>query len=382
MITDSCEIYVHVPFCGKKCSYCDFFSEVRGRGPQRAYFEELKAEIRELRIPDFPGADRISSVFFGGGTPSVVEPERLGEVLSLLRSRFEILPGAEMTLEANPGTLTREKLRAYREMGFNRLSMGLQSTDNALLKKIGRFHTFEQFRENFLIAREEGFGNLSADLLSAVPGQTREGFEEGLAELLMLRPEHISVYSLIIEEGTPFFELYGPGAPFEKELPGDEEDRLLVHRTGEILRTAGYRQYEISNFSLPGFESRHNIGYWTGVPYYGFGAAAASLLPTGSDTAVRRKNAEALDYRGLPFAEEEILSGEDLQSEYMILGLRMNRGVSETEFRERFGKGFPEAWCEIIRKYEGLGALKTEGERVFFTEYGRDVSNLVMEDFL
>ena len=382
-------IYVHVPFCPKKCGYCDFYSGPAGEAAVRAYFTELRKEIRENPFALLPaGAEgrekiRVSSVFFGGGTPSFVPEDEIASVLGLLRACFEILPDAEISMEANPGSLTREKCRVYREAGVNRLSLGLQSADDRLLRKIGRIHDYDGFLRSYAIAEEAGFQDLNVDLISGLPLDTPENFEKGLQKVLALRPGHISVYSLIIAENTPFYALYGPDGPLVPELPSEEEERRMYVRTGEILAAHGYRRYEISNYALPGRECRHNTGYWTHVPYLGFGAAAASFVPSEDGRAMLRyRNASSPDYADRPYEETEVLGREDLMREYMILKLRMTEGVGEAEFRERFGVSFREVFPKELGKCVSAGLLQTDEQGVRLTDRGLDLANLVFEEFL
>ena len=384
------ELYLHIPFCARKCAYCDFFSGAFSDGDKALYFENLRQEIREraeeperIYIPGTGGGSFLStelpvrSVFIGGGTPPLAPLSELAETVSLLRDRFRLAENAEFTIEANPGTLSEEKLRMYRNLGINRLSMGLQSPDDRMLRKLGRIHSFADFLESCEKARAAGFENISADLMSGLPGETPQNFEKGLKTVLSLSLEHLSVYSLIIEENTPFYALYGPSGTREDELPREEEDRAVYKRTKEILSEYGYDRYEISNYARRGFESLHNIGYWTGVPYLGFGAAAASF--TGK---LRKKNASALAYRSLPREEEETLSEEDLMSEFMILGFRMTEGVSDAEFYDRFGARIAEVFKEPLRRHLEIGTLEETEGKIRLTSYGLDVANAVMADFL
>ncbi|MBR3436747.1 MAG: radical SAM family heme chaperone HemW [Lachnospiraceae bacterium] len=392
-------IYVHVPFCPRKCAYCDFYSAPAGEETVRTYFEDLREEIREnpFACPGvFRGGRekvRVSSVFFGGGTPSYVPEEEIVSVMALLRERFHVLPDAEISLEANPGSLTEGKCRAYRKAGVNRLSLGLQSADDRLLRKIGRIHDYEGFLESFRTARAAGFDNINVDLISGLPLDTPENYEKGLVKVLSLQPEHLSVYSLIIAENTPFYALYGPGGSLVRELPDEDAERTMYSRTGEILKDAGYHRYEISNYALSGRECRHNTGYWSHVPYLGFGAAAASFVPLwGEDVMLRYRNVSSHDYLGKPYEEQETLTEEELRREYMMLRLRMTEGVSDADFRARFGISLFDAFPDEIRKTvrEGLLAYradpaeteKAEAAGVFLTPKGLDLANLVFEEFL
>lgn len=365
------EIYVHIPFCVKKCNYCDFLSAPAGEQEQRKYVESLCSQIRSYG--DAAKAYRVISIFIGGGTPSVLEGEQIAEIFQALRDAFYIEESAEITIEMNPGTVTKDKLKVYRQAGVNRLSIGLQSADNRELHILGRIHTFEDFLETYQMARTAGFGNINVDLMSAIPGQTLTGWEETLDKVAGLRPEHISAYSLIIEEGTPFYEKYGGGrgdtaaVPFVEKLPDEEEERRMYWRTKAILSQYGYRRYEISNYALPGFECRHNLGYWNRTEYLGIGSGAASLL-----NHQRWNDGE----------ESEILSVQEQMEECMFLGLRKMAGVSKTEFRKEFGRGMDEVYGETLRKMYGMGLLEEEGDFVRLTERGIDVSNGVMCEFL
>lgn len=390
-------IYVHVPFCPQKCGYCDFYSGPAGEEAVRTYFEDLREEIRvspfaRPRSAEGGEKTRVSSVFIGGGTPSFVPSGEIASVLGLLRDCFELLPDAEISMEANPGSLTPEKCKAYRNAGVNRLSLGLQSADDRLLRKIGRIHDWETFLRSYETARSAGFMNLNVDLISGLPGDTPENFEKGLKKVLSLKPEHLSVYSLIIAENTPFYALYGPEGTRQDELPSEEDERLMYTRTGEVLGEAGYHRYEISNYALPGRECRHNAGYWTHVPYLGFGAAAASFVPSEEEgVMLRYKNASSLDYLGKPYEEQETLSGEDLMREYMILKLRMTEGVSDAAFCTRFGRSVFTVFPEEIEKMVSEGLLQIrytsskqteEASGVFLTPKGLDLANIVFEEFL
>lgn len=386
------ELYLHIPFCARKCAYCDFFSGAFSDVQIKEYFSVLRAEIAE-RAENIAHAketasakepalaqlaeSRVRSIFIGGGTPSVVPVKELEKTVRLLYECFDISDSAEFTIEANPGTLDREKLAAYRAFGVNRLSLGLQSADDNMLRKLGRIHSYAAFLENYHAAREAGFANISVDLMSGLPGETSAQFENSLKTVLSLKPEHLSVYSLIIEENTPFYALYGENGKRKDELPPEETDRLIYHRTREIMEEAGLHRYEISNYAKPGYECIHNLGYWTGVPYLGFGAAAA-----GFDGKTRRKNASSLDYRILPPEEEETLDENDLMSEFMILGLRLTRGVPEEEFHRRFGKRPEEVFAEPLKRHCALGTIVREDGRIRLSEYGLDVANAVMADFL
>ena len=282
--TDLLELYIHIPFCVKKCLYCDFLSAPAGEEVRERYVEALLTEIRG-RGREYAGRP-VSSVFFGGGTPSLLTGTQMKRLLGTVSGSFLLAADAEITAEANPGTVDLEKLTAYAQAGINRLSIGLQSADNVELAAIGRIHTWEQFLETYRQARQAGFVNVNVDLMSALPGQTAESYENTLRRVLALapQPEHISAYSLILEEGTPLYDSCQAGLT---DIPGEDTDRRMYQDTKRILEEAGYRRYEISNYAKEGFACRHNCGYWQRRDYLGLGLGAASL-----EGNVRFKNGE------------------------------------------------------------------------------------------
>ena len=272
MCVQALGVYIHIPFCVQKCVYCDFLSASATRETQKTYIEALKREIEEeaKHYSDY----KIETVFFGGGTPSILQAEEIAECLAVLKENYHIDKNAEITLEMNPGTATAEKLLGLQKAGVNRLSIGLQSAQNEELKLLGRIHTWEDFRQTYQMARTAGFTNINIDLMCALPGQSCATWEDTLQKILALKPEHISAYSLIIEEGTVLhdhLEQYPP-------IPSEEDDRLMYQRTKELLHAYGYERYEISNYALKGYESRHNTIYWTRKAYVGFGLGASSKL--------------------------------------------------------------------------------------------------------
>lgn len=371
METERLGIYIHIPFCVRKCAYCDFLSAPASGEIMDRYVEALKQEIRSAE--ELAERYRVSTVFFGGGTPSLLEGEKLAEILEMLSQVMTVEAGAEITVECNPGTLTENKLDAYRTAGVNRLSIGLQSADNRELRLLGRIHTFEEFLESYELARKKGFGNLNVDLMSALPGQTREGWLQTLEKTAELEPEHISAYSLIIEEGTPFYECYREEAPGYRELPDEDTDRLMYEDTKRFLGGRGYERYEISNYARPGYACRHNLSYWERTDYKGFGIGAASLL---RDT--RYKNSTDLAaYLNGDFSYESVsaLSRKDILEETMFLGLRKMEGVVLTEqMRKIYG--------ELLTKLSQEGVLGRKDNRIFLTDRGIDVSNYVLSEFL
>lgn len=372
------EIYVHIPFCVKKCDYCDFLSGPATEERQAAYVKALLQEI-EAQEPD--KQEQIVSVFVGGGTPSAIQPQWIGQIIDKLKEKFTFSPEAEITMEANPGTLTKEKLSIYKEHGINRISLGLQSTINEELKILGRIHTFEEFQESFRMVREAGFDNINVDLMSAIPKQTYDKWVHNLRTVAELEPEHISAYSLIIEEGTPFYDYFYEN---ELELPDEEEEYRMYEDTAEILREYGYEQYEISNYAKSGFACRHNIGYWKRTDYLGFGLGAASLYH-----GIRYHNTEDMEEYLKDSSEPaalrrdvQELSRQECQEEFMFLGLRMTQGISETEFEKTFGEGMPDKYKKILEKYEQSGFLENNQEWWYFSRKGIHVSNQILAEFL
>lgn len=371
------ELYVHIPFCVRKCGYCDFLSGPAEEDARNRYLAALKQEIRQTE--EAMRKRRIVSIFFGGGTPSLLTGGQLSEILETIEENFRLEGDCEITLEANPGTLEREKLLQCRRAGFNRISLGCQSTEDQELRKLGRIHTYGEFLESFRLSREAGFQNVNVDLMSGLPGQTLLSWETSLRRVAGMGPEHISAYSLILEEGTPFWE--------KKEtlaLPDEETERRMYERTEEILGEYGYGQYEISNYARKGYQCRHNLGYWTGREYLGLGLGSASLWEHRRFRNTDRME-EYLEAGGRPEEirrEEERLTAEDEQAEYMILGLRLTDGISLDEFRATFGKEAGEIWPGVLERYEAWGLLEKKSGRLRFTRRGISLSNVVLAEFL
>ncbi|WP_130836586.1 radical SAM family heme chaperone HemW [Lachnoclostridium sp. Marseille-P6806] len=383
-----CSLYLHIPFCVRKCAYCDFLSGPADAVQREHYVRSLIREIRETECEQ-----PVDSVFFGGGTPSVLAAEQMSRIMAAVREHFSLEETAEITAECNPGTARQEDFSVWREAGINRISLGIQSLDDGELRLLGRIHTAEEARESFRAARAAGFGNISLDLMSALPGQTPDRWEETLCGAAELEPDHISAYSLIIEEGTVFGSLYAcpaPGGDSFPSLPDEETEREMYRRTREVLREYGYERYEISSYARPGRVCAHNIGYWTGHPYLGLGTGAASLAVGPGPGASRLRYANTCDmnrYLGrkrLSEIREDLqeLTDRERMEEFMFLGLRLALGVSETEFFARFGRPLPEIYGDVLARHEALGLVRRERGRIFLTEYGTDVSNSVMADYL
>lgn len=372
------ELYLHMPFCVRKCAYCDFLSFPSGAKTQRMYAKRLMEDIGVMgkRYGEIP----VETIFIGGGTPSVPDSGLIVEIMEHVRHAFHVADGAEISMEANPGTVTREKLTDYRKAGINRLSFGLQSANDRELKLLGRIHTWAEFLESFMLARECGFANLNIDLMSALPGQTCESWKETLSRVTDLDPEHISAYSLIIEEGTPFGERYG-SEEGRKLLPDEDSEREMYHETKRFLKDCGYERYEISNYAKPGRECRHNIGYWTGVPYLGLGLGASSYLDSCRFT-VNPDMKQYLEEKPGMFTDIEKLTKKDMEEEFFYVGLRMTAGVSLSEFERRFGISAKEVYPGLMETFVKEKAARFEGDRFVLTDYGLDVSNYIMAQFL
>ena len=372
------ELYLHMPFCVRKCAYCDFLSFPSGAETQRMYAKRLMEDIDVMgkRYGEIP----VETIFIGGGTPSVPDSVLVVKIMEHVRHAFHVADGAEISMEANPGTVTREKLTDYRKAGINRLSFGLQSANDRELKLLGRIHTWAEFLESFTLARECGFANLNIDLMSALPGQTCESWKETLSRVTDLDPEHISAYSLIIEEGTPFGERYG-SEEGRKLLPDEDSEREMYHETKRFLKDCGYERYEISNYAKPGRECRHNIGYWTGVPYLGLGLGASSYLD-GCRFTVNPDMKQYLEEKPGMFTDIEKLTKKDMEEEFFYVGLRMTAGVSLSEFERRFGISAKEVYPGLMETFVKEKAARFEGDRFVLTDYGLDVSNYIMAQFL
>ena len=374
------ELYIHIPFCVKKCAYCDFLSGPAGEKEKEEYVKMLVDEIRNC--PDTVQNYRVISIFFGGGTPSLLTGEQIGRLMDTVREIFTLDEDAEITMEMNPGTVTEEKLRKYRQAGVNRLSIGLQSVNDEELRLLGRIHTYEEFREAYHLARANGFSNINVDLISAIPGQTVESWRRTLEQVMALSPEHISAYSLILEEGTTFYKKYVEDEAKEgPKLPDEDAEREMYHRTREFLKDRGYERYEISNYARPGMECRHNLGYWTGVSYLGLGLGASSYV-NGCRFCNERDLGIYLGEKPGKRLDQEILTKKDMEEEFFYVGLRLVQGVSLKEFEERFGERAQDVYPGLMERLEKEGAAVLSDGRFRLTDYGMDVSNYVMAEFL
>ena len=398
----SLALYVHIPFCAGKCYYCDFLSfadvaeDIRLR-----YTEALLQEIAEAAatLPKQSAADfEVSSIYFGGGTPSFIAPVQIERILNHIRDHFHVRTGAEITLELNPGTVTYDSLKAYKSFGITRLAIGAQSMMNLDLEHLGRVHSVSDFYEAYRNARTAGFRNISVDVMMGLPGQKYADYLNTLREIVACKPEHISSYALTIEEGTPFHEIYGSGRTardnalglFRLDLPDEEEERKMYAETANFLVSAGYHRYEISNFAKNDeerphrYESKHNIVYWTRGDYLGFGLGASSMIENTRFSNIRDLNAyiEADGDVQKIRENETVLDIRAQIEEFMFLGLRMMRGVSFARFEECFHLSMRELYGAVIDAMCRDGLMQEDEGSVMLTARGVDVSNTVMSHFL
>lgn len=376
-------LYLHIPFCVQKCNYCDFLS-FGGclPGARQAYVAALCREILSYQAE--ASSYQVVSVFLGGGTPSILELEEIEAIFHAIYQVWEIASSAEITIEINPGTVDKKKLIGYRQLGINRLSIGLQSVNKEELKLLGRIHNYDQFLAVFHTARELGFDNINVDLMSGLPGQTLESYRNSLNHVMALNPEHISAYSLIIEEGTPFYE----NAAIYNLLPDEETERRMYAYTKTVLEGYWYQRYEISNYAKMGYESRHNMVYWSDGAYLGMGLGAASYLGGYRFHNTRDMQVYMQKYGDGAMGDANVR--EDIEQidvkkhmeEFMFLGLRMMQGVSREHFFQTFGRDMYEIYGEVLHKHETAGMLSVTDEYVSLTEQGISLSNMVMADFL
>lgn len=368
-------LYIHIPFCKQKCFYCDFPSYARKDDLMSDYIEALLIELKE-KIKGY----KVRSLFIGGGTPSYLNEENLRELMKVIKN-INFVENAEKTIECNPGTVSEEKFNIMKDGGINRLSFGLQTTKNNLLKGIGRIHTFEAFKDNYNLARSVGFNNINIDMMFGLPNQSVKDWTESLEEVAKLNPEHISAYSLIIEEGTPFYKLYNED---KLKLPSEEEEREMYKKCKDILIENGYHQYEISNYAKEGKECLHNEVYWMCDEYIGVGASSSSYID-----GKRIKNIDDLrEYikrigNGESIVDEEIINtkNDDIE-EFMFMRLRMNCGIEEEEFKRRFNTNVDDIYKDVIEGNINKGLLERKRGRIYLTDKGIELSNMVMSDMI
>ncbi len=358
-------IYIHVPFCVRKCHYCAFNSKVGGAAERAAYVEAL---IREINLRG--DGSTVETIYMGGGTPTTLELEQLERIICAVAENFNVSTCAEVTIEANPGTVDTAYLRGLRALGVNRLSLGVQSFDDGLLKTLGRVHDSKTAIET-VEAAKNFFDNVSTDLMYGLPGQTLENVRRDLEQVKALDVAHVSMYGLEVEEGTRFYDM---GVTIDENLCADMYDLITT-----TLPAQGYRRYEISNFAKAGFESRHNVGYWTGKLYWGLGAGAH-----GFDGKLRTSNVRdvAAYISGAAPVLEEVVTRQAAMEEFCFLGLRMTDGISAQVFHKKFGASIFDVFGDVIDKNQRLGLLEVDGDRIRLTARGMALGNAVFADFL
>ena len=362
-------LYIHIPFCRSRCSYCDFATGLYQSEIAERY---VRAVVEEISASSVAGA-RVDTIYFGGGTPSLLDPTQLERILAVVQERFDVAVASEITLEINPGSVTLEKLQAFRALGINRASFGAQTFDDRELAKLGRSHTAVDARRTFRDLRAAGFDNISFDLIAGLPGQTLAGWERNVAEALALQPEHLSFYLLEVHSGTPLAEHIERGL---QPVPDEDLAAVMYESMLEQAVTSGYEHYEISNLCRPGFHSRHNTKYWTGEPYYGFGCSAHSYDGESRRWSNDRdvlKYVESVEHGSSPIVEEQILTESDIRAESLFLGLRLMRGVSRDLCKE---------FKTDLDKFREAGLLEVEGDYVRLTRHGALLSNEVFSAFV
>ncbi len=382
-------LYIHIPFCKQKCSYCDFCSYANKESFIKRYIQCVLKEIIEVgnnnKIDFENGKDDlflVKTIYIGGGTPSLIDSKYIVQIIEDIKLNFEIDEKAEITIEVNPGTVTLEKLEDYKRAGINRLSIGLQSTHEHLLKEIGRIHTYLDFLDTFRFAREAGFENINVDLMIGLPNQTLEEVKDSIEEIVSMEPEHISVYSLILEENTPLFKKVEEGL----ELPNEDLERKMYWAVKQTLEQNNYIHYEISNFAKKGYESKHNLDCWNQMEYIGFGIAAHSYT-----NGIRYSNIENIEQyiknydedkteENLVFHEKQDM--EAMQKEYMLLGLRKIDGVSIQEFKIKFVANPVFLYHSELEKLVNEELLEIDGDMIKLTNKGLDLANIVWEEFV
>ncbi len=404
-------LYVHIPFCVRKCLYCDFLSGPAGSEEKEQYVNLL---IREIKLwgQQLGKEYRLETIFLGGGTPSCLLPEQLRRIGEVIRENFHCGEVLEFTTEANPGTVTAEHIQAWKDMGINRVSLGLQSAQDQELSRLGRIHSYQDFLDTYMELQKAGYHNINVDLMSDIPGQTIESYQDTLEKITALKPQHISAYSLIVEPGTPFYEMEEQGILERKE---EDIERQLYEMTEVFLKEKGFEQYEISNYALKGKECRHNCVYWQGKEYLGVGLGASSYFKyyrfsnqitmkayeeyirkaeenvqsVGKENlrmqpASANTDKEQLGWKEWEFADIISVSKKEQMEEFMFLGLRMKRGISKKEFKERFLVEIESVYGKVFSElfHKQLLAEDDSQERIYLTPKGIDLSNMVLAEFL
>lgn len=378
-------IYIHIPFCAKKCYYCDFVSYPNMKEKQKEYVEALKKEIKSYDLQNY----NITTIYIGGGTPSYIESKYIVEVLEYIKSKLNAnetkFENMEITIEVNPGTVTKEKLLDYKKVGINRLSIGLQSTNDRLLKQIGRIHKYQDFLQTYNLARNVGFTNINIDLMLGLPNQSIKDLKESIEKVISLQPEHVSIYSLIVEEGTKLYKQIETG---ELQLPEEELERKMYWYTKSKLELAGYKHYEISNYAKPKRESKHNSNCWEQKQYIGIGASAHSYLNSirYCNVSNLKEYISNMENVEADFEEKYIVNErqnlEDRKNEFMLLGLRKIDGVSIAMFKEKYVENPIFRYRDSLEKLVNEGLVLIDGDMIKLTNKGLDLANIVWEEFI
>ena len=374
-------IYIHIPFCKQKCLYCDFYSVCENEEKQAEYFDVIKQEIEDVgnNTEDVV----IKTIYIGGGTPSFVDSKYIVDILSLIKQKFIINENAEITIEINPGTINEEKLKDYKDVGINRISIGMQSSDNKILKTIGRIHTWEEFLECYNLARKIGFKNINVDCMIGLPNQTLEDIVKTIKEIISINPEHISMYSLIIEEGTPIEKLINTDM---LKLPDEEIERNMYHTARKMLQEAGYIQYEISNFAKNGKESKHNLDCWHQKEYMGFGAGAHSYTDGCRYSNIGNIDEYLKCYKDNRIEDSITIHEKQdktaMAKEFILLSLRTIKGCNKDDFYNKFGYDLEKGFSEELQKLHRNGLIEINEESVRLSEKGLDLANIVWEEFV
>jgi oxygen-independent coproporphyrinogen-3 oxidase len=373
-------IYIHIPFCRSRCSYCDFATGLYESALAERYVTSVVSEITSWREVEHP--ETVDTIYFGGGTPSLLSPAQLEVLLNAAHKRFDVSPNAEVTMEMNPGTVTPEALAAFRELGINRASFGAQTFDDRELARLGRSHSSDDTRRTYSLLRDAGFDNVSFDLIAGLPGQTLNGWTRNLTEAFALQPQHLSFYLLEVHEGTPLATHIKTGL---QPAPDEDLAAEMYRAMLESAARAGYQHYEISNLCLPGFESRHNTKYWTGAPYYGLGCSAHSFDGESRRWANERdlsKYVAIVERNESPLVEDRRLTEDDRRAEAVFLGMRMMAGVRTGEFKELFGVDLRTLHADDLESFQQAGLIEFDGDLLKLTRAGALLSNEVFAAFV
>lgn len=380
------ELYIHIPFCEKKCNYCDFVSFHANYETVDNYMIKLLSEIESKKY--LANDYQISSIYIGGGTPSFIEPKYIVFIMESIKNNYNLSSDVEISIEVNPNSVTDVKMKSYFNSGINRLSIGLQSTNEEELKTLGRIHTYSDFLNAYNLAIHTGFKNINVDLINGIPGQTPESYKKTLKQILMLNVKHISIYNLIIEDGTPFKTML---ANNEIQLPLENDLLMMDKITKELTEYYRLNRYEISNYAKSGFECRHNLGYWSDVPYLGFGLNSASYI---NDTRYKNKTKlsdyMSLDYKNYMISnnpddyydEVRLINTKEHINEYMMLGFRKTSGININDFNNTFQEDFEKLFGTALKIYQGMGMINKVQDNYFLTEAGLNVSNSILSDLL